>query len=213
MARHDGAPPRSHARLWVSTLLLVAYAGFVLLVTMWPNPSQLQFDGIAARVLQALHNLGVPEWFGYNMLEFTANIGMFVPLGFFLGVALPRRAWWLGLLLLPGFSGAIEWTQGVALEERVSTLQDVLANSTGGYVGLLVAMILRAMIHARDQKIIARAVWEARARGERSMRASVPPPGGERTAVMPAAWPAPAASREPVPAASREEAPTVPLGW
>ncbi|WP_194765111.1 hypothetical protein [Microbacterium sp. UFMG61] len=44
-------PPRSYARLWVSTLLLIVYTGFVLVVTMWPKPEQLEFGGIASRVL------------------------------------------------------------------------------------------------------------------------------------------------------------------
>ena len=155
-------PPRSYARLWVSTLLLVIYAGFVLLVTMWPNPQQLEFDSISSRVLNALHNIGVPEWFGYDKLEFTANIGMFVPLGFLLGLALARKAWWVAIFLLPAFSGGIEFMQGIALEERVSTVFDVLANTLGGYLGLLLAMIIRAMIYARDRTMIERELWERR---------------------------------------------------
>lgn len=155
-------PPRSYARLWVSTLLLAVYTAFVLLVTMWPSPEDLEFDSIASRVLRALHNLGVPEWFGYDKLEFTANIGMFVPLGFLLGLALPRKAWWLAVFLLPAFSGGIEFMQGFALESRVSTFYDVMANTLGGYVGLLLAMIMRAMIYARDRTKIERELWERR---------------------------------------------------
>ncbi|MFC3591988.1 VanZ family protein [Microbacterium barkeri] len=115
-------PPRSRARLWVATLLLLVYAGFVALVTLWPNPSDLEFGGIADRVLNVLYRFGVPESFGFDELEFTANIGMFVPLGFFLGLALPRRGWWLALFLVPGYSGFIEFTQATALESRVSSI-------------------------------------------------------------------------------------------
>lgn len=155
-------PPRSYARLWVSTVLLMVYTAFVLVVTMWPQPEQLEFDSISSKVLQALHNLGVPEWFGYDKLEFTANIAMFVPLGFLLGLALARKAWWVAIFLLPAFSGAIEFTQGFALESRVSTLLDVLSNTIGGYIGLLLAMIMRAMIYARDRTKIERELWERR---------------------------------------------------
>lgn len=156
-------PPRSYARLWVSTALLVVYAAFVLLVTMWPTPQDLEFDSISSRVLRALHNVGVPEWFGYDKLEFTANIAMFVPLGFLLGLALARKAWWVAIFLLPAFSGGIELMQGIALEERVSTILDVAANTLGGYLGLLLAMIIRAMIYARDRTMIERDLWERRA--------------------------------------------------
>ena len=153
-------PPRSRARLGVSTLLLLVYAGFVSLVTLWPDPSDLEFGSISDRVLNVLYRFGVPEWFGFDELEFTANIGMFVPLGFFLGLALPRRAWWLALFLLPGYSGFIEFTQATALESRVSSVLDVFANTSGGYIGLLLAMLMRAMIYARDRRVIARAIWE-----------------------------------------------------
>jgi glycopeptide antibiotics resistance protein len=186
-------PPRSHARLWISTILLILYAAFVLLVTMWPQPQQLEFDGIAARVLRALHNLGVPESFGYNALEFTANIGMFVPLGFLLGLALARRAWWVAIFLLPGFSAAIEFIQGIALDERVSTVLDVLANTIGGYLGLLVAMILRAMIHARDRTKIERELWERRAAAAQLQQENA------RRAAAAAASPAPTRYVEPDP--------------
>ncbi|WP_460796763.1 VanZ family protein [Microbacterium sp. GXF0217] len=155
-------PPRSYARLWVSTLLLAVYTAFVLLVTMWPSPQDLEFDSIASRVLRALHNIGVPETFGYDKLEFTANIAMFVPLGFLLGLALARKAWWVALILLPAFSAGIEFTQGIALESRVSTFYDVMANSIGGFLGLLLAMVIRAMIHVRDRTMIERELWERR---------------------------------------------------
>lgn len=164
-------PPRSYARLWVSTLLLTVYAGFVLLVTMWPNPQQLEFGSIASRVLSVLHNIGVPEWFGYDKLEFTANIAMFAPLGFLLGLALARKAWWLAIFLLPAFSGGIEFMQGIALEERVSTVLDVAANTIGGYIGLLLAMMMRAMIYARDRTKIERELWERRAAAAELQRA------------------------------------------
>lgn len=156
-------PPRSYARLWIATFLLLIYTAFVLLITMWPNPSQLEFGGIADRVLRVLYRFGVPESFGFAEIEFTANIAMFVPMGFLLGLALPRGGWWAAVILLPAFSGFIEVTQGLALQERFATVLDVVANTTGGYAGLLLAMIMRALIHKRDQRIIEREIWERNA--------------------------------------------------
>jgi len=167
-------PPRSHARLWVTTLLLAVYVGFVSLVTLWPDPSDLEFGSLADRVARILHRFGVPEWFDFNEIEFTANIAMFVPLGFLLGLALPRKAWWLALLLLPGYSGFIEFTQATALESRVSSVMDVVANTSGGYFGVLLAMILRAMVYARDERIIERAIWERDAERLRARQRQAP---------------------------------------
>jgi glycopeptide antibiotics resistance protein len=167
-------PPRSHARMWVTTLLLLVYAGFVALVTLWPNPSELEFGGIGDRVLRVLYRFGVPEWFGMVELEFAANVAMFVPLGFLLGLALSRRAWWLALFLLPGYTVGIELTQALALASRSPTLQDVVANSAGGYIGLALAMVLRAVIRARDRRLITRAIWERDAEVLRARRLPVP---------------------------------------
>ncbi|WP_345752691.1 VanZ family protein [Microbacterium rhizophilus] len=153
-------PPRSYARLWVSTVLLVIYVSFVSLITLWPDPSDLEFGSLADRVLPILYRFGVPRRFGFDELEFTANVGMFVPLGFLVGLALSRRLWWLALLILPAYSGFIEYTQGAALESRVSSMTDVLANTSGGYLGVLLAMIMRALIYARDRRVIERAIWE-----------------------------------------------------
>ena len=198
-------PPRSHARLWIATLLLAVYTAFVLLVTMWPNPSQLEFGGIADRVLRVLHRFGVPERFDFSALEFTANIGMFVPLGFLLGLALPRRGWWVAAILLPGFSGFIEVTQGLALESRFSTLSDVAANTIGGYLGLLLAMTMRALIYKRDQTVIEREIWErnaayVRAREELRRRHEPEPPDLATQILEPGFWTDP-----------RGEAPTLKL--
>ncbi|WP_309068604.1 VanZ family protein [Microbacterium sp.] len=186
-------PPRSYARLWIATFLLLIYTAFVLLITMWPNPGQLEVGGISERVLRVLWRLGVPEWFDFAMLEFTANIAMFVPLGSLLGLALPRRGWWLALFLLPAFSGFIEVTQGTLLPERFSTVSDVVANTAGGYVGLLLATIMRALLHARDQRVIEREIWERnaaylRARAELRARNQAEPADLATQVLEPGFW-------------------------
>lgn len=160
-------PPKSQVRNGLSITLLTLYTAFVLLVTMWPTPVDSGYSGAIDRVLAVLHRNGVPEWFGYNELEFSANIAMFIPLGFLLGLALPRKIMWLALILVPAFSGAIEWTQGSFLEARVATVQDVIANTTGGWIGILIAFIIRAMVYSRDEKVIARALWDAKHGGRR----------------------------------------------
>ncbi|GAA3702480.1 hypothetical protein GCM10022377_15150 [Zhihengliuella alba] len=153
-------PPRSRARLWIASLLLAAYTGFVAVVTLWPKPDQLQFGSAADRVLGVLHRVGVPHAFDVDALELTANIGMFVPLGFLLGLLLPRRAWWLAILLLPGYSVFIELSQAAFLELRDPTVRDVVANTTGGYLGAFLATALRAVVNARDRRVVDRALWE-----------------------------------------------------
>lgn len=162
-------PRRSHARLIVAMLGLVLYAAVVLSATMWPTPLDRGYSESIDRVLEVLHRNGVPTWFGYSKFEFTANIAMFFPLGFFLALALPRRVWWVALTLIPLFSGTIELLQAMFLAERFASVFDVIANTLGGYLGAAVALAVRALVRARDETMLARGLWDA------GVRSSSPP--------------------------------------
>lgn len=153
------APSPSKARLWIAGVLLVIYAFFVLFVVLWPSPVDSGLDGPIMKILASLHRRGVPEWFGYRELEFSANIGMFVPLGFLIALVLPARLWWVSLVICVAFSAGIETFQGLFLSARYATLSDVISNSIGGLIGTLAAVILRAIVYQRDQRVIARALW------------------------------------------------------
>jgi glycopeptide antibiotics resistance protein len=156
MVRAQETPGR--IRLAVCGALLAIYTGVVLTITMWPTQPDQDYASLVERFIGFMHRNRVPEWFGFGELEFTANIAMFVPLGFLLALTLPARASWLSILLLPAFSGMIELTQGQFLTERFATLSDVVANTSGGYVGALLALGLRAVVHERDRRVIARAL-------------------------------------------------------
>ena len=141
---------------------LVPYLGFVLAVRLSPTPVDQGESGTITHLLETLHKRGLPEWFGYSWLEFSANVAMFVPLGFLVALALSRRTLWLSFLLIPALSGAIEWTQGQFLVARFASAGDVAANTMGGYIGIVAALGLRALIHARDRVVIENAQAAAR---------------------------------------------------
>ncbi|WEO76769.1 VanZ family protein [Cryobacterium sp. SO2] len=156
----DREPPKSRVRQQLGLTLVLAYGAIVVLATMWPTPLDQGFESSITRLLDVMHRNGVPQWFGYTKLEFTANVLMFVPLGFLVSMLLPVRVWWLALIICPGISVAIELTQAVALSARFATVSDVVSNSTGALIGALLAVALRAAIYQRDEKIIARRIWE-----------------------------------------------------
>jgi VanZ family protein len=132
----------------------------VLAATLSPTPLDQGYRGAVDKLLGVLHRHGVPEWFGYGKLEFSANIAMFIPIGFLVALILPARVWWISLIICPALSISIELTQGALLSARFASGADVAANSIGGVVGILVAILLRAAVYERDEKIIARALWE-----------------------------------------------------
>lgn len=153
-------PPKSRVREYLTSAALIACVSIVLLATMWPTPLDQGFEPSVQRFLEILHRTGVPEWFGYNKLEFSANILMFVPIGFLTAMLLPFRVWWLSLIICPAMSVGIEVTQGALLAARFATPMDVLANSVGAIVGAIFAVGIRAVVYRRDQKVIALALWQ-----------------------------------------------------
>jgi VanZ family protein len=153
-------PPKSGARKRIASTGLFACVAVVLAATLWPTPLDRGYSESITRVLDVMHRNGIPQWFGYDKLEFSANIGMFVPLGFLLALLLPQRVWWLALVICPALSIAIELTQAQLLTQRFATVSDVIANSLGAVIGATFAVALRAVVHARDETVIARALWD-----------------------------------------------------
>jgi glycopeptide antibiotics resistance protein len=168
-AREDGVAVgggrrASRIRLATSGLLLALYLTVVLVVTLWPTPIDRGYESTIVRLLEILHQRGFPAWFGYHKLEFAANAAMFVPVGFLLALTAPAARWRAAIVAVTAFSALIELTQAGLLTARVSSFIDVLANTIGGIIGVLMALGLRAVVHARDQLVVAAAVQDRPAR-------------------------------------------------
>jgi hypothetical protein len=93
---------------------------------------------------------GTCIWCGHFALaDAILNVFLFLPLGFVLGLRTRRPPWraWIGLTLL---AAAIEVTQ-VFLPGRFPTLSDVIANSAGAAIGVLLAGLWKrgVPVHAR----------------------------------------------------------------
>ena len=160
MAVTERAPSRSGMRMIFGLVVLVAYTAFILVVTLSPTQMDVSYQTAVVRLLEALHRNGVPGWFGYGEVEFLANVAMFVPFGFLVAILLPQKLSLLTVLVGPGFSAFVENFQREFLSERVASIYDVYANSAGAIIGLVIAAALRAVVHARDRRVIAKAIWQ-----------------------------------------------------
>jgi VanZ family protein len=116
---------------------LACYAGATAIVAFWPTPVDRPASDLLRRALRGLHELGAPAWFDYPLVEMTANVVMFVPLGFLIAALLPRSLVWLSVVF--GFSASItiELVQALALPQRYPALTDVMANTMGTAIGAL----------------------------------------------------------------------------
>lgn len=96
-------------------------------------------NGIVAAAARLIADWGLPYGPVFNVLEFTANIALFMPVGLLLPVALgalrPRHA---VLTVAVGFvlSGAIEFSQRF-IAGRVSDPRDLISNTLGTALGIL----------------------------------------------------------------------------
>jgi len=133
---------------------LFAYAAFVLLITISPQMPGTGYVAIAVdRLLLALHSRGILLELGFLHIEFFGNILMFVPLGIFAALLLPRKAWWVLLFLGTAFSVAIELFQANFLPGRFPEVRDVISNSTGFLIGAAMSVTLRLMVSYRDSLV------------------------------------------------------------
>lgn len=142
-----------HLFAWAGLGLCLAV---VLLATLSPTPIDQGYESAIERVLSVLHRNGVPGWFGYRWFEFSANIAMFVPLAYFLTLVFPTRFMWLALPLVPAVSATLETMQFFVLPARFASVNDVIANTLGGWVGVAAAAVTVAAVHARDRRVLQR---------------------------------------------------------
>ena len=149
-------PSTSGPRHAIVAVLAIGYGIFLALVVFWPSPIDRPVAAMLERVIAELHERGVPAFVNYTFIEFTANVALFVPVGIVLGLIVPLRWTVVALLLGPALSGAIEVAQHLLLSERYSTISDIVANSIGSTLGVMVAVTVRAIVAVRDDKVIAR---------------------------------------------------------
>ncbi len=115
--------------------LLVVYLAAVAAVTLTPGRAHDPSLGAVRTVLRWLAERGLPLPFA--LVEAVANVVMFVPFGVLVGLLLGMHRWWAVVLLALATSLTIETVQTV-LPDRVPTAQDVVMNTLGAAVGVLV---------------------------------------------------------------------------
>jgi glycopeptide antibiotics resistance protein len=130
-------------------MILIATMVPLALIAFWPTPVDQPIQGLLTRILRFLHRNGIPNWFSYRFVEASANIALFIPIGFISSLAFPKKAWWrigaFGLLL----SGTIELGQLLFLHDRFASPVDLVTNASGSVIGALLAIAARRKLQAR----------------------------------------------------------------
>ena len=143
-------PPRRFTRVWALTLSVPFLIGLAAL-TLTPSKVEDSMPNLLDVILTTTHRLGW-EWLDFTRLEIIANVLVFVPVGILSFLLLPRRVWFLALLVGPLLSAMIETAQRVALPHRAATVNDVVANSTGAILGVTVAVAVTLLLAPRTSQ-------------------------------------------------------------
>ncbi len=138
------ATPADPARLdrgarHTAALLLALIVVVIVFIVFWPGPPDPSGQLALFRFLHQAHANGLPRWISFDLVQNLANVVMFVPLGLLGSLALKRRNYLVVVAAALG-SGLIELGQLIFLPDRVASLQDVLSNTIGAFIGLLISI-------------------------------------------------------------------------
>jgi len=130
----------------------VALVGYLLFVgfTVWlPASVSSKVTGLVGVVARWVSDAGIASYHSSAVvLEFLANVALFVPIGLLLPFAWSRLRLWQVVLIGALMSGLIESVQGL-MPSRFPTISDVIANSLGTLVGGVIAVIVGLIVVGR----------------------------------------------------------------
>ncbi|WP_025157118.1 VanZ family protein [Leifsonia aquatica] len=138
----------------VLALVTAVYLLAVAWITLNPFPPDPHRNGLLTTLLALFAETPVLSWVDYDVVEFTANILMFVPMGALLTLLLGRERWWLALALGVMATLTIEFVQ-LFLPARFSDARDLLANTLGTLIGIAIVLVVTAAAAARGRRTAA----------------------------------------------------------
>jgi VanZ like family len=137
-------PPETSLRRPAAVALAI-YGVVLAVVGFFPTPVDRDASPWIRAFVAAVRDHGGPWWFDYGLIEFTANIALFVPFGVLAAFAAGPRRVWLAVLAGASVSVLIEVVQWLVLPERFPSVLDVVANTIGTAIGAAIAFGVQAV--------------------------------------------------------------------
>jgi hypothetical protein len=131
----------------VALLIGIPYLAGILSLTLAPERVEKRMPAMLDLVLGFAHRTLGWGWLGFDQLEFSSNVLVFLPLGILAFIILRNRIL-AALLVGPLLSVIIEICQGLFLPDRVASAVDVATNSLGATIGVLLAWSVSRLIVA-----------------------------------------------------------------
>lgn len=127
-------------------VLSAGYLWWIGWLTLRAKPYGADIGEALERLLAWFARRPSTAWITFDRVEFAANIAMFVPLGVFALLWFGVRGWWTAPALGLAISGAIELVQAVFLDTRVPDARDLVANTLGAVIGMLLMLLLAFLL-------------------------------------------------------------------
>lgn len=130
-----------------SALYIVALA----VIALWPTHVDSGIDVVHHTVVGRWllsQNLSPRE--AYDLIQFSANVLLYLPLGALTMMATTRTRWWHAVALALAVSSVFELLQATLRPGRTADLSDVIANTLGAAVGAGIFVGVRAVTSVRQ---------------------------------------------------------------
>jgi len=125
----------------LARVLLPLYVAIVCLIVFSPSGGATQVTGWVAWVVTRIDEMRTAHEPAYIALEFFANVAMFIPFGVLVWLAFSRPRLWVVALFGFATTVTIELVQKT-MPTRYSTVSDVVANTLGAIIGVLLVRVL-----------------------------------------------------------------------
>lgn len=125
----------------VLAVATVGYLVFVGWLTLGPQPLDRNGRGFLHQAIRFISGDNRLDWITYALVEFTANVVLFVPVGVLFALLLGWRRWWLAVILGIALTVSIEAAQ-LVIPNRVTDPRDVVANSIGAIIGVTIVLVV-----------------------------------------------------------------------
>jgi glycopeptide antibiotics resistance protein len=151
------AAPHPDARTRRRRLLVVLFALYLVLLSWGILYKWSTWIGIGdvRRVIKLVPFAPAVGLGASQPLEVVANVLLFIPFGLFLGLLVPRWTWYRQAGLMAGASVLFETTQYI-LAIGNSDITDVMMNTAGGLLGILILMLVRRRLGDRTERAMTR---------------------------------------------------------
>lgn len=136
---------RAAARV-VLSVISALYLWAVAWITLRARPYGEDLGEGLERLLSWFAQHPQTAWITFDRVEFAANVAMFVPLGIIAVLWFGVRGWWLAPVIGLVTSGVIETGQALFLDTRVADVRDLVANTSGAILGMLLMLLLAFLL-------------------------------------------------------------------